>query len=284
MSPSEPRASTANGASTEEAASDLYRHSPATFARHREAVAAQLQASGDELGAARIRRLPVPTTAAWWINQLALRWPDELTALLDLGARLRAASEERNLARLTELDRTRRVRTDALLSLLWHHGAEEEPDDDTQTVDSTHRIHPTPEDLALVLETVTAAVLDDEVAELVRAGCLARTVEAPDLDLLRGAAGDGEESVPVTVPRRREAGQDVLAVATAAVVDAENRLAAATDTVASLTGMLDGLEQELAELTRDRDSTRARLETWRRTAVAAERELRVARARLGRLT
>ncbi|WP_454295493.1 hypothetical protein [Salana multivorans] len=150
---------------------------------------------------------------------------------------------------------------------------------------STHHIEPTAEDLALVLETVTAAVLDDEVAEVVRAGCLAQTIESPELNVLRGRTRPSDDVTPVHVPRtRQKAGPDMLAVATAAVVDAENRLAAATDTVASLTGMLEGLEQELAELARDRDGTRARLETWRRTAVEAERELRVARSRLGRLT
>lgn len=278
----------ATGASTEEAASDLYRHDPATFERYRDAVASSLQCTGDEIGAARIRRLPVPTMAAWWVNQLATRWPSELAALLDLGRELREAADQRDPVRLTQLDRTRRVRTDSLLSLLWHHGAEieaasEGPDDPDGA--RTHHIEPTTEDLTLVLETVTAAVLDDEVAELVRTGCLAQTVEAPELDLLRSRTRQTDDVTHVHFPRARQgAGADMLAVATAAVVDAENRLSAATDTVASLAGMLEGLEQELAELTRDRDSTRARLETWRRTAVEAERELRVARSRLGRLT
>lgn len=276
------------GASTEEAASGLYRHDPATFERYRDAVAAGLQDSGDEIGAARIRRLQTPTMAAWWVNQLATRWPAELAALLDIGRELREAADQRDPSRLTELDRTRRVRTDSLLSLLWHHGAElEAGSDDPEDPEgvSTHHIEPTAEDLALVLETVTAAVLDDEVAEVVRAGCLAQTIESPELDVLRGRTRPSDDVTPVHVPRtRQKAGPDMLAVATAAVVDAENRLAAATDTVASLTGMLEGLEQELAQLARDRDSTRARLETWRRTAVEAERELRVARSRLGRLT
>lgn len=287
MSTSGPPAGQRRGQSPEAAATDLYRHGPATFARHRDAAVADLQEAGDELGAARVRRLPTPTMAAWWVNQLATRWTAELAALLELGQGLREAADDRDPVRLTELDRTRRVRTDALLSLLWHHGAEIETSGAPGGApeELTLHVEPTSEDLALVLETVTAAVLDDEVAELVRAGCLARTVDAPELDVLRGRAGDHEGGGPVTFPQRhRSVGTDVLAIATAAVVDAENRLAAATDTVASLTGMLEGLEQELAELARDRESTRARLETWRRTAIDAERELRVAQSRLGRLT
>lgn len=289
------------GASTERAAAELYRHDPATFARHRDALAARLQSAGDELGAARIRRLPVPTTAAWWVNQLAGRWPNELAALLDLGHELREAAERRDPVRLTDLDRTRRVRTDALLSLLWHHGAEVEgglalagqptPGGGGGTGGGGQRRHvePAPEELTLVLETVTAAVLDDEVAQVVRAGCVAQTVEAPDIDLLRRGAGgpaNAREGVaPVAALRAdRHDRTDALALASAAVVDAENRLAAASDTVTSLTGMLEGLEQELTELARDRDSTRSRLETWRRAVLEVEGELRAARARLDRLT
>lgn len=281
---------------TEAAVAALYLRSPRTFERARDALAQQLEEVGDELGSARVRRLAVPTTAAWWVNQLADRWPDELNSLLTLGSQLREAAATRDRARLTELDRIRRVRTDALLSLLWHYGAEEDltppasgpvrPDRD-ESARTRHR-KPSTEDLTLVLETVTAAVLDEAAAQLVRSGQVTRPLTGTDLSLLP-ARGREEQPmpVPVALPRAAQAPTshpDALTVATAAVVDAENRVAAAAETVASLTSMLEGQDVELAELTRARRSTEARLVTWRRTLAETERELSAARERLDGLT
>ncbi|GMA30795.1 hypothetical protein [Litorihabitans aurantiacus] len=72
--------------------------------------------------------------------------------------------------------------------------------------------------------------------------------------------------------------------ATADLVDAENDLAAARETVESLETMLEALEGELAAMIRDRDSTRSNVATWRTTLRSAERRARTARSRLEALT
>lgn len=257
----------------EEAIATLYRHPPARFEVEREALVERTRMAGDELGAARVRRLPAPSLAAYWVNQLAVRWPAELTALLELGPQLREASARRDHAGLQELDRQRRVRTDALLSLLWHHGEDEV---------LQQRQRPSTDTLTRVLETLTAAVMDPHVAHQVGAGRLSQTVVHQGFSLWQEDVSDPEARV-TSLPHAVPASSDAFTVATAALVDAENRLSAASETVASLTTMLEGLEHELVELTRDRDSTRARLETWRRTVRDAEREVRLARARLDSL-
>lgn len=277
----------------------LYQLAPEDFVAARARAAADLKAEGDEVGAARVRKLPKPTVAASWVNRLARRWPQELDELLRVGADLRGATTARDRAELTRLDRARRIKTDALMSLLWHHGEDE-------AVDGGRA--PSNETLTRVLETLTAAVMDPAVADQVRAGTLARTVVHEGFTLLdsddtaESDDADGSANhhrgptitlLPAAVPTERpmahpslQGREDRAAIqrATADLVDAENDLGAARDTVESLTRMLEVLESELVTMTRDRDSTRTNVAAWRRKLRDAERHARVARSRLEILT
>lgn len=277
---------------------DLYRLPPDEFVAEKTRLADQIRAAGDELGAARIRRLDKPTIGAYWVNQIAFRWPEELAALVSLGDELRQATTDRNRERLVVLDRQRRVQTDALLSLLWHLGEDEA---------SAGRRRPSAESLTRVMETLTAAVMDDGVGRDVRSGHLTQTAvhDAFGLDLLEdatdGAPGDEEPEEPSRIthlpvlplsssthPSPAEASASArefqIQRAAAELVDAEQRLSASTDTVGSLTSMLDALEQEIAALEGDRDAARDRLDVWRRSMRSAERAVRAARRRLDALT
>ncbi|TGO04261.1 hypothetical protein [Serinibacter arcticus] len=283
----------------------LYQLAPEDFVAARARAAADLKAEGDEVGAARVRKLPKPTVAASWVNRVARRWPEELDDLLRVGADLRGATTARDRAELARLDRARRLKTDALMSLLWHHGGE-------QAGDGARA--PSNETLTRVLETLTAAVMDPAVADQVRAGTLARTVvhegftlldadaDEDEADAEAGQSGSGGPRdrrgptitlLPAAVPPERpmthpslHGREDRAAVqrATADLVDAENDLGAARDTVESLVRMLEVLESELATMTRDRDSTRTNVASWRRKLRDAERHARVARSRLEILT
>ena len=277
----------------------LYQLAPEDFVAARARAAADLKAEGDEVGAARVRKLPKPTVAASWVNRLARRWPQELDELLRVGADLRGATTARDRAELTRLDRARRIKTDALMSLLWHHGEDEAGDGGRA---------PSNETLTRVLETLTAAVMDPAVADQVRAGTLARTVVHEGFTLLdsddtaESDDADGSANhhrgptitlLPAAVPPERpmahpslQGREDRAAIqrATADLVDAENDLGAARDTVESLTRMLEVLESELVTMTRDRDSTRTNVAAWRRKLRDAERHARVARSRLEILT
>lgn len=277
----------------------LYQLAPEDFVAARARAAADLKAEGDEVGAARVRRLPKPTVAASWVNRVARRWPEELDELLRVGADLRGATTARNRAELSRLDRARRLKTDALMSLLKHHGGEQAGDGGRA---------PSNETLSRVLETLTAAVMDPAVADQVRSGTLARTVVHEGFTLLDaeeaddgpgGPDGPGDRRgptvtlLPAAVPPERpmthpslQGREDRAAVqrATADLVDAENDLGAARDTVESLVRMLEVLESELVTMTRDRDSTRTNVASWRRKLRDAERHARVARSRLDVLT
>lgn len=269
----------------------LYQLEPEEFVAGRNRAVAQAKAEGDEVGAVRLRKLPKPTIGAYWVNRLSRYWPAEVAELLEVGAQLRAATSSRSRTDLTRLDRARRIRTDALMSLLWHHGED-------QAAGGGRK--PSPESLTRVFETLTAAVMDENVAEQVRSGTLARTVlhegftlldadeppEAPDSSgptvTLLPVREDPRMSHPSL--RDRRTAQIAVQRATADVVDAENNLSSARDTLESLTRMLEVLESELVAMTRDRDSTRVNVAEWKRKLRDAEREARVARSRLEVLT
>ncbi len=71
----------------------LFAAGPEEFVARRQALVKLLKASGDRERAAEVAALRRPTVAAWAVNQLARRHPDELRHLLDLGRELEEAHE-----------------------------------------------------------------------------------------------------------------------------------------------------------------------------------------------
>jgi hypothetical protein len=84
------------------------------FTAARDAKAREARTGGDRALATAIGRLRRPTVAAWLVNQLARRRPEELAALAELGARLRAAHEQLDGTALRELSARRRELLTAL--------------------------------------------------------------------------------------------------------------------------------------------------------------------------
>jgi hypothetical protein len=78
------------------------------FTPGRDGLVKQAKAAGDRELATAIGKLRRPTVAAWVVNQLSRRRPDELAALTELGARLRTAHRELDGAALRELSVRRR--------------------------------------------------------------------------------------------------------------------------------------------------------------------------------
>jgi len=74
-------------------AADLYGLALADFTAARNALSADLKKKGDSETAAAVKSLKKPPVSAWTINQLSRSHPDEVKALLDAGARLRAAQD-----------------------------------------------------------------------------------------------------------------------------------------------------------------------------------------------
>ena len=106
--------------SLDDRVSELYRLPLEEFTAARDTLSKQLRGDGDKEAAARVKALKKPNIAAWALNQLAHRHPDELEELFEVTSRvrdaqrkvmsgrkadLRAATDERNavVGRLTKL-------------------------------------------------------------------------------------------------------------------------------------------------------------------------------------
>lgn len=95
-------------------AGDLYGLVPEEFTASRNARAKELRAAGDRGLADQVRKLRRPRTAAWVLNMLVRRLPNEIDELLALGAEIRAAQAGVDRDDLRDLDRRRRELTGAL--------------------------------------------------------------------------------------------------------------------------------------------------------------------------
>ncbi|MFI1460150.1 hypothetical protein [Nocardia carnea] len=162
-----------------EVAADLYGRTPAEFvAARNEQVRAAKEAGNKEL-AADIAALRKPTVAAWTVNMLVRAAPDEIAALLRLGADLRTAQRELSGKQLRSLTAQRRQVVDALAAR-----AATVADEHGQPVGDTV--------LRQVGETLTAALADPEIAERVRTATLTSAANysgfgpvGPDLTVVR---------------------------------------------------------------------------------------------------
>ncbi|MCZ2804451.1 hypothetical protein O2W18_04995 [Modestobacter sp. VKM Ac-2983] len=90
-------------------ADELYGLPPDEFIAARDARRKEARAQGDRELAEEIGGLRKPTTAAWVVNTLVRRQPDELRQLVDLGADLREAQRDLEGDQLKELTRQRRA-------------------------------------------------------------------------------------------------------------------------------------------------------------------------------
>ncbi|MFE7507372.1 hypothetical protein [Promicromonospora sp. NPDC057488] len=248
------------------------------FIAARDAAARQAADAGDSLGAQRIKRLPKPSVAAWVINHVVRERPDDVAALTTVGDELRAATQDRDRARIRALDHLRKERTEALVGAVRQAG----------------EVGGRPVSAAVLdrlTETLTAAVMDADAGAAVRAGRLARGLqhagfgivdelgEEADLVALRPAATSAEvqeerpeetadtaeravEETSAQVDRLEERRDDVsdrLRTAEAAVDDAQDEATR--------------LDDELARLTEERDAAHRTLDEARTAAEEARADL-----------
>src|SRR3954466_384145 len=71
----------------------LFLEPPDRFVTARDALVKALRAEGEKERAAEVKKRRRPPAAAWAVDQLALRRPDDVAELLEAGAALRAAHE-----------------------------------------------------------------------------------------------------------------------------------------------------------------------------------------------
>ncbi|MCP2265873.1 hypothetical protein ACFQHV_12405 [Promicromonospora thailandica] len=241
----------------DETVDDLYTRPLDEFVAARDAASRRAADAGDRLGAQRIKRLPKPSVAAWVVNHVAREHPEEVAALVSLGDELRAATADRDRGRVRALDQLRRERADALV----------------RTVREAGEVGGRPVSAAVLdrlAETLTAAVMDPDAAEVVRAGRLSRALqhvgfgivdeqgEEADLVVLRpgdGSAQDASEGPDEESGREsgRESGEESGEEPDedGPGEDAADELAAAEREVQESAALLDRLE-ERRDTARDR--------------------------------
>ncbi|GAA2224280.1 hypothetical protein GCM10010413_17600 [Promicromonospora sukumoe] len=256
------------------------------FIAARDAAARQAVDTGDKLGAERVKRLPKPSVAAWVINHVVRERPDDVAALTAVGDELRAATQDRDRARIKALDHLRRERTESLVGAVRDAG-----EVDGRPVSAAV--------LDRLTETLTAAVMDADAGAAVRAGRLSRGLqhagfgvvdeegEEADLVALRpeaqetaAEAGAEPEPEPAAEPSTADDAERAVEETSAAVDalearrdDVADRLRAADSAVGQAQDEVTRLDEELARLSAERDAASATLDEARTAADEARADL-----------
>lgn len=250
-----------------EEAEALYGLGLGEFTSRRDERGRELKGEDAELAKA-VKGLKKPSLAAWVLNLLVRREPDQVAQLISLGGSLREAAESLDGAQLRELTKQRRQLTAAVTTVARRHALAE-------------GVKVTPSVADEVESTLTAAMLDAGAAAAVRSGLLVRAFSATGLDDLDAgsfvavgeAIGHEVSSAPMklhAVPdpsmaeRRREAKQ--------AVARAEKELRIARDALARATTRHQGAQAQALQLESEIDEVRRRLaelEAREEAAVAA---------------
>jgi chromosome segregation ATPase len=258
----------------------LYALPPDKFIAARDEAVAAARESGDRDTADAIAALRKPTVAAWLVNLLALRRPDLLDELFELGAGLRQAQHELQGEQLRELSNQRRGVVSSLTNEAGRLAREE--------LGGKRENLP----LSEVEVTLSAALADEEAAQRVREGRLQRSTsytgfgEAPKPQL-RVIAG-GEEAATKRPARPSNAEQELAAARTRAeetqaeldraTADEEAAAAALTELAATL----DDLRKRYAAAQATASEVQLRRKSAQRAAQQAARQLTTAQQRVDR--
>ncbi|PUB23546.1 hypothetical protein C8K30_111144 [Promicromonospora sp. AC04] len=275
----------------DEAIDALYAAPLEGFVAARDAAARQAADGGDQLGAARVKRLPKPSVAAWVVNHVARERRADVAALTAVGDELRAATQDRDRGRIRALDHLRRERTDALVRAVREAG----------------EVGGRPVSAAVLdrlTETLTAAVMDADAAAVVRAGRLSRALqhsgfgivdelgEEADLVALRPARADvgpeGAEAEGMPPGPGLEAAEQAVEETSAQVDrlearrdDARERLRTADAAIEHGEGDVARLDRELERLTAEHARARRELDKARSAAGKARADLAAVEDELG---
>lgn len=227
--------------SVDDIADELYALPPGEFTSARNARAKQARQDGDADLAKRITALGKPTMTGWLTNQLVRERPDEIRALLELGASLREATASLAGDELKELSRQQREVVRALVR--QGRGLAEAAG------------HPASEETARGLEqTLHAALADESAAEQLAAGHLTGPLSTTGFP---GGAPAPRATSKADDKRRR--------AAEAAYEKAQKALDGAGAELAAAERRVRDLKRELADA-----------EEAQRAAQRAEREARAA--------
>jgi hypothetical protein len=255
-------------------ADELYGAPLAEFTARRDARAKEMRKE-DRAAANAVKRLRKPSVAAWAVNQLRRRSPDDLEALLAAGEALRQAQlggGDRDAIRAAAADEREAVER------LVGDAAEALRSEASGVSDAT---------LEAVRGTLHAAASDDEARELIRRGALTEARQAVGLGgfgAFSGAAPSGSGSAAPggsstrksTDPKPRKDGGRTSAAKeeAAAAFEAETeRKRAAKERVKAARAVLRDAERDAAAADRARNQAAKALERAERAAAAAHEEV-----------
>ncbi len=270
-----------------EEADALYGLALGEFTSRRDERAKVLKSEEAELAKA-VKALRKPSLAAWVLNLLVRREPDQVGQLVSVGAALRDAAASLDAAQLRALTAQRRQLTAAVTTVARRH-ALAEGQKVTESV------------AAEIEETLTAAMVDAAAAEALQSGLLVRafsTTGVDDLDVtpyvaVPDAIGHVASSVPATlhaVPdpseaeRKREAkralsvAEKELRMAKEALTKAEVRHRGAQAQALQVESELDELRRKLAELESREEQAQEAVARSEATLTAARDEVEAAEA------
>ena len=242
-----------------EIADDLYALPLADFTPARDALAKEHKA--DKALAASIKGLRKASVAAWVVNLLVRRDPDQVDQVLAVGEALRDAQDNLDATQLREFTKQRRQLT-ASVTTAARRMAREEGVKTTQSVADQ------------VEATLTAAMLEPDAARAVRSGLLVTALAATglgDLDLSGAVAvpealGFSAKARPVAPPdpskrpqlhvvpdpdadvKARAAADERLADAKAVLKETEKEHRAARRSVEKLQARTLQIQSEIDEL------------------------------------
>ncbi len=207
------------------------------FTPARNQLAQQLRRAGERELGEQVKRLRKPSVAAWTLNQVRWRHPEQVEGLLAAGQRLREAQErlleegERGRLRDAAADERRLVEetVQAAEAILEEAGETVRP--------PLHN---------KLWETAHAAALDPELGETLGRGRLLQDLQISDLGLIGGVGSapaastvGAEPAPPKPTPKtqrrreqarqRKQKAQSKLETALRAASEAENRLALAQE-------------------------------------------------------
>ncbi|MGO4614057.1 hypothetical protein AB4305_26475 [Nocardia sp. 2YAB30] len=250
----------------EDFASELYGVAPAEFVPARTARVEAAKRAGDKKLATAIGKLRKPTVSAWTANLLAREAPDDVDALLRLGAALAAAQRELSADQLRNLTMQRQQLVNALAEKAGALAAE----------------HGHPVGVSVVREvgqTLTAALAEPEVAERVRAGTLATSATYEGF----GPSGPNLVAVPASTKRAapkpegddtaREELEEALESARAARDSAQSEFDEANKRLSGVESRIAALKDELTHVEEQRQFTRTAVRSAKEQLHSAQRHL-----------
>lgn len=268
-------------------AEELYGLPLGEFTSRRDTLAKELRAADRERSDT-VKALRKPSLAAWVLNLLVRREPDQISQLVSVGSALREAAASLDAAQLRALTAQRRQLTAAVTTVARRHALSE-------GVKVT-------ESVAEEVEgTLTAAMVSADAAAAVQSGLLVRaftTTGVDDLDASAyvavpaalGHVATGVRATLHAVPdpseaeRRREAKRALttadreLKMAREALTRAESRHRGAQAQALQLESEIDELRRRLADLEGREEAAMAQVERAQRAMTEAANEVSEAEA------